>query len=265
MLKWIIQKNLIKEEILTSFRAAFQELSIAYEEVLVIPFSDELPNFSPAPLNIFYGSTTLMLNAYHSPYRSGVFYNPEKFTSQRYVEKWGKHMLNADGHSLRFEDFVAKKLETQSSWFIRPNSDDKSFAGGTMSKEEIADFYDKIQHIDNPKLNSQSLIFVASPKKIKKEWRNFIVGGKIVASSRYALNGNLNVSTQDISKNMIDFAEARTKEFAPHDIFVMDLAETSNGYKIIECNCFNGTGFYQHDIKEIVKSISEYLQKGMNN
>jgi len=63
-------------------------------------------------------------------------------------------------------------------------------------------------------------------------------------SARYMRNGELNISTEDCPKEMIQFVEKCTAEFAPHDIFVMDVADTSNGFKIIECNCFNGTGFY---------------------
>lgn len=68
---WVIQNNLIKEELLQAFREVFQKHTMSYEEVTVIPFSDVLPSIrNPNDFCLFYGSTTLMLNAYqkYSPY-----------------------------------------------------------------------------------------------------------------------------------------------------------------------------------------------------
>ena len=65
----------------------------------------------------------------------------------------------------------------------------------------------------------------------------------------------------DIPIQMIKFTQARIKEYRLADIYVMDVAEISNGFKIIECNCFNGTGFYQHDIEKIVAAINVFIKK----
>ncbi len=59
---------------------------------------------------------------------------------------------------------------------------------------------------------------------------------------------------------MINFTPQCIDQYTPHTIFVMDIAETNEGFKIIECNCFNGTGFYGHDIKAIIQSITNHLK-----
>lgn len=261
MIKWIIQNNLIKPKILQEFRDAFAKLDIDFEEVKAIPFSNELPKFTPSTVNIFYGSTTLMLNVYNNPnFRNGVFYDPKIFTIENYLNKWGDKMLNTGGEVLSFMQFIEEKIDSKSEWFIRPNEDDKCFAGTTMTAEEIKKWYSKILDIDNPNLNAHTLIFVSEKKEIKKEWRNFIVNQKVIDSARYIKNGELNISTQDCPKEMIQFVEKCATEFSPHNIFVMDVADTPNGFKIIECNCFNGTGFYNHNIKKIVSAITENLK-----
>jgi len=86
-----------------------------------------------------------------------------------------------------------------------------------------------------------------------------LVDKKVIDSSRYILSRSLDISIQDIPKEMIEYTEKRAFEYSPHNIFVMDIAETEEGFKIIECNCFNGTGFYKHNIKRIVKSITDFL------
>ena len=261
MVKWIIQSNLINAKTLAKFQASFQALDIAYEEVQVVPFSNTLPTFAAAEVNIFYGATTLMLNAYNSPYKKGVFYHPDTFNSACYLKHWGNHMLNSDGITLPFRTFMDTCLAKQPSWFIRPNGDDKSFAGTLMTQQEARSFYSKIQQIDNPNINPDTLVFVAPPKSITKEWRTFIVDRRVVDASRYVLNGELAVARHDLPKEMIGFAEERARDFSPHDVFAMDIAQTEAGYKIIECNCFNGTGFYEHHIKTIVKAVTDWASK----
>ena len=65
----------------------------------------------------------------------------------------------------------------------------------------------------------------------------------------------------DIPKEMLTFVEDRIADYKPHDSFAMDIASTQDGtYYIIECGCLNSVGFYHADIKEIVKSISEWKQ-----
>jgi len=44
------------------------------------------------------------------------------------------------------------------------------------------------------------------------------------------------------------------------EVYVMDIALMEEGYKLIECNCFNGTGFYDHDIEKIIESINEFVR-----
>jgi hypothetical protein len=65
MTHWILQRNLTNAHTLETIKAALEEGHISYEEVYVIPFSDEVPVFQQEDGNLlFYGSTTLILNAH---------------------------------------------------------------------------------------------------------------------------------------------------------------------------------------------------------
>ena len=41
--------------------------------------------------------------------------------------------------------------------------------------------------------------------------------------------------------------------------FVMDLALTENGWKIIECGCINCAGFYEADMQTLLMAIEEKM------
>ncbi len=261
-INWILQANLIKQDVIESIKAALAIDHISFEEVKIIPFSDEFPQIEKTDyFNIFYGSTTLILNAHKDTrYKSGVFLDVDKFNFKNYLQQWGDKMLNFDSLVTTFRDFVTKDYDDNSAWFLRPVEDDKSFSGTVMVFREIKEMAERLINSNNPYLTHNTLISVSSPKKIEKEWRHFIVNKKVISSSRYILNGELNVSATDIPTQLLEFVNQCCSEYAPHDIFVLDTALYNENYYVIECNCFNGTGFYNNDVITIIKAINKHLK-----
>lgn len=259
---WILQKNLIKETDLQEIKEALRADDVSFEEVKIIPFSDELPKIKKTEgFNIFYGSTTLILNAYaNENFSEGIFYDKEVFNMKNYFEQWSQHMLNYDSEILTFNEIVNKAYKT-GNWFVRPIYDDKSFSGKVMTFEEIANLESSLAESNNPYLDENTLVVISKPKTIVKEWRHFIVNKEIVSSSKYAEYGNVSKSGDDVPAELLEFVENRCQEYVPNDIFVMDTALHDDNYKIVECNCFNDTGFYDHDIKKIIKAINQYTRQ----
>ena len=263
MINWILQKNLTKPEILGYIKAALNEKDETWEEVEIIPFSKELPLIkNKAVINIPYGSTTFMLNAcQNEDYKKGVFYNPATFTMSNYVEKWKDHVLNSGGQLILFGNIEKIKSAAKKKWFIRPNDDGKEFSGKVDTYDNLIKWSEKITQLDLPDFNKNTEVWMSEPKTIEKEWRLFIVDDEIISTSRYMLNGALDESDIDIPDEMLYFAKQRIKEYHLDDVYVMDIAEVENGFKIIECNCFNGTGFYKNDIGGIVRAVNRFVRK----
>lgn len=261
-LHWILQSNLIKESDFIEIKSALKADKITYEDVKVIPFSDNLPDIQKSDkFKVFYGSTTLILNAYaNDHFKEGIFYEKEIFSLKNYFDQWGDHMLNFDSEILTFGDIVNGGYKS-ANWFIRPIYDDKSFSGKVMSYNEIVEFERSLYSTNNPYLNQGTLVAISRPKSIDKEWRHFIIDKKVISSCRYAAFGELSKSSSDVPSDLIDFVHERCKEYVPNSIFVMDTALHNTNYKIVECNCFNDTGFYDHDIQLIIKKVNDSLVK----
>jgi len=259
MINWILQKNLTKSIDLERIKLALNKDNATWEEVEIIPFSDKIPQTAN---NDFYGSTTFMLNAFKDEeLRQGVFYNLDTFQMKNYVDQWREHILNNEGQLIKFGQLNELKSNKDQSWFIRPNHDGKEFSGRVDTFQELTKWSSKVCSLGLPDFNSETEIWISKPKEIKKEWRLFIVDDKIVSACRYMKNGKLDESETDIPKEMLNFAEARIKEYRLDDVYVMDIAEIAEGFKLIECNCFNGTGFYKHDIEEIVGAVNEFMRR----
>lgn len=263
MINWILQKNLTKPEILERIKSVLNGIDETWEEVEVLPFSDEIPEIkNKSSFKIIYGSTTFMLNAFKDEeLKEGVFFDPIRFQMSNYVDKWKDKILNADGQLVKFGELKKIESEPEKKWFIRPNMDGKEFSGKVETFQELNEWSDKVCQLELPQLNKETDVWISEPKEIKKEWRLFVVDDQIISASRYMNKGELDESENDIPKEMTKFAEERISEYRIEDVYVMDVAQIGNEYKLIECNCFNGTGFYRHDIERIIQSVNGFVKR----
>jgi len=264
--RWIIQDNNYADKDKKALVSACQKYDLKHQLVSIIPFSEELPSFPHQDdhENIYYGSTTMMNRVYeqfNAPL--GLFYDHETFSMQNYIKQWGKHMLSSDAQFMTLETFAQQNQPADQLFFIRPDADSKAFNGQVLSFAEIQTWAKRLADLgEEEELHPKTKIMASTPYHIEKEWRNFIINGKVFTSSRYAQNFKVDKSSTDIPKEMIAFVEARCKKYQPHDVFVMDIAKCSgeHEYYIIECGCMNSVGFYHADIDRYVYSLSNYIK-----
>ena len=258
--RWVIQNNLIAENDRSQLQNACKEMDIEVEEVIVIPFSSEIPKFTiDDKVNVYFGAISFINNVYEQyNHPVGVFFN-ENFTMENALGKWGEYMLNYGSKITTFKEFSVENNKDDELFFIRPDADDKSFAGEVWEFGQVKDWHKRIIISDTVNLTENTKILVGEAYNINKEWRNYIVDGKVVTSSLYRKHFKLNKSSQDIPSDMIKFVEDRCKEYQPHKIFVMDVATSGGDYYIIECGCINSVGLYACDIPKLVKEITYFV------
>jgi len=263
MIHWILQKNLIRPQLLEQLLKAIEADGAICQKIQVIPFSEELNlSLKETIQPIFYGSTTLMLNAYKNPQlRKGVFYNPTTFTMSNYVAQWKENTLNCKGKIVQLQEIEQIASKPKQKWFIRPNEDSKTIAGQLKPFDELVAWSRKIIALGLPDLHAESLLWIAPPQPIDKEWRAFIVDKEIVAISRYMNNGHLDISQTDMPTTLLQFIKTQIEVYNLSDVYAIDIAETNKAFKIIECNCFNGTGFYGHNVFAIVGAINDFVRR----
>jgi len=263
MIRWVVQNNLSSESgDFSKIKEACDKLKVKCEGVAIIPFSKDLPEFTKdASENIYYGATTFINNLQKEFNPEGVFFDPKEFSMQNYINIWGDKMLSSEAKITTFDKFSKEDHPDDSLWFIRPDADDKSFEGNVWDFNKIKVWKDNLQKYDNVNLDGDTLILVSPPYNIRKEWRNYVVDGKVVTASKYRENFKLKKCADDIPPEMIQFVEDRCKEYTPHDIFAMDIAlcGDEHEYYIIECGCMNSVGLYACDVDKLVEAISEYV------
>ena len=262
MINWILQKNLTKPAILKRIKSAVNQDGENWEEIEVIPFSNQLARIqNKDAFHVIYGSTTFMLLAYEvEELRAGLFFDPAKFQMQNYVKQWQEQVLNHKGNLILLGELANMESPPQMRWFIRPNSDGKAFSGRVHTFKDLVQWSKSVIPLDIPEMNKDTEIWISQAKEIAKEWRLFVVDDKIISASRYMNKGELAESRTDIPEEMIRFAKGLIDEYRLADVYAMDIALSNGKYRLLECNCFNGTGFYQHDIEGIIRAVNGFIR-----
>jgi hypothetical protein len=247
---YIIQSNIYKEVNFDLLIHALKNLDLSFETVKVLPFIDSY-DFETSRKDVFiFGGVKLAEYTKDLNFSPGsLFGKTENF--EDYLKYFRNHLLNGDStiHN------VSDELTFTGVKFIKPLDDNKLFNGKLFdnmywNSEQSNLIYDKSY---NPNLK----ILVSSPKTIYREVRLFIVDGKVVTGSQYMF-GNKFMTSKYIGQNVIDYANEIIKIHNIADCYVMDIAETENGLKIVEFNCINASGFYESDVEKRLIALENF-------
>ena len=259
-MKFLLQQNLIFDQSLMKVAEASKDFP--REFISIIPFSDDIiSNEAIAGTDyIPYGSCRLVELANKLNFK-GTHFDLSKFNYRTACDH-RDDMLNSDALILDLIKIVdwLKNFPDNQEWFIRPSNDLKYFSGEIMTTKEIKTFLSDALNCESSgtyKLDSDTQIVLASPKNIQMEWRYFIIDRKIISGSSYQSHGQLIPKREDDPEVL---AEAQTfaDKWLPDDCVVMDLALADGELKVIEFNCINGSGFYDHDINAIFSAWWEH-------
>lgn len=223
----------------------------------VIPFKRGMPQLRATFPFVLIGSTTLNRNALKSrKYRHGVFFN-NNFKPSLYAYGYSTDYLNFDMDIYKIKDIPNDFCHPEDEIFIRSNDDSKEISGGTVLFKELLDIKNNTEtHWTGGDLfGPNSEICISPVQNVLAEYRFIVMEGKIAGCSRY--RPSIHYAVPDDVKQ---FAQKMIAKWQPHDIFVLDICETNDGLKVVECNCVNGSGWYDADYGEIVYHMARYQE-----
>ena len=255
---WIIQENLYNEIGFNSLINALTALEVPYSVHKIIPFVHQLePDINPTGKVIVMGAYTMNKIAKDRGWTPGSYLN-DAFDYQLQCQKWPGHMLNGDAAFSTMED-AALDVADEDAIFVRPVEDMKCFAGQVMAYKEFTDWqYDIVNAgLDSwYPLNADTQIMISPVKKIYTETRVWVVDHKVVTASTYRVGKALHYSNM-VDADIIEFVKERDAQWRPDVAYVMDVARTPDGLKIVEINNINASGFYAGDVGKIVMALEE--------
>lgn len=258
-MKFLIQHNLINQSSLLEISYAIEKYP--HEYIGVLPFSHEITSENGIEGDEFipYGSTTLTMVANELKWK-GCHFDMDKFD---YYEsaKNRDDMLNAE-EFLYVEDAISflEKCPDQQQWFIRPTKDLKQFTGQCMDAKECREWLTDAMLCESSgsyKLERDTMVVLARPKNLQCEWRYFVIDGKVIDGSIYRYRYDL-YKQHETDKEVLKEAQRFADKWLPNPCCCMDLVLVDDVVKVIEFNCINSSGFYDHDTKTIFEAWWKY-------
>ena len=249
---YVIQENVFREENYNKIFDVMKRLKLPYE-ILRFDKNGDFNQLMNKRKDVFvFGSVRAARLACDKEWTPGSFYG-KNHDFQIYKDYYKKNLLNYDSLLKDIVDPIV--WEPNEVKFIRPTKDSKVFNGKLYSKIK---WEDTVQMVKEKYLGVMPpvTIQVSSPKKIYKEARVWIVDGRVVTSSYYKFGDNV-AWTEDVEPEGLEFAQRMANLYKLAKAFVMDICLTPDGWKILEINCVNCSGFYRGDLQKLVMALED--------
>lgn len=229
---------------------ACERLGVPIQGVDIAAGQTELPEDLPKSPLIVHGATTMVKLAGGDPrFRHGVFYEPDSFCHEAYTQGFGDAFINAAARLVTLDEALAM-LSNSGNLFVKPPDDLKAFTGFVATRDEL-DGLIKKHEVRGEEFPER--IVIAPVAEVDAEWRLFVVDGEVITGSQYRPGGD-----PELPVDLLEFARGLISQWTPAPVFVLDIGRVDSGWKVIECNCFNWSRFYESNVPRIVEVVSAY-------
>lgn len=253
---YIIQENLFREKHYDMLIGVMQKFDLKYQIVKIIPFTTEIL-FEPIETkNVFvFGSLKMAYIAKLYNWTPGSFMN-DNMDFRVYSQFYKDELLNYDSKVIKFGD----EFEFPDYlFFARPCEDTKTFNGGVFTMESWKEMVAQVLKSGvttgfEKTINENTSVQISSRKDIYREIRCWIVNNKVVTASQYKI-GTRVVYQECTEPDIIEYVEKMSNIYSPAPAYVMDIALTDSGKKIIEIGCINCAGFYEANLQKLIEVL----------
>jgi hypothetical protein len=238
------------------------KIGIACQHLTVVPFSEQQDYIKSFRNQIPYGSTKLIHLSKNEGF-AGLFFNEETANHETCVKECGTDMLNYGAMIYTIKDVmdynIIKSAYYYTPVFIRPFDDLKAFAGTVIRGCDFEEWYDNASN-GGYTISLDQKIIISSLQTIDAEFRFFIAGGQVIDGSMYRRGESFRKEHISLDSEAGFWAKLFANKWLPAEVVCMDIAQTRySGMKIIEFNCFNCSGIYDHDVDKIVREVSRFV------
>jgi hypothetical protein len=209
---------------------------------------------------VVHGSFELAKKVYsETNWTPGVICTLENYLWSFYAPKLPQDIKLNDNWGMKNASDLVKQAEAKqlNDCFIRPDAGNKPFPGTPF-------FGDRTLW---PAMTRMFLryggdipVIISPLKTIFDEYRMVVIGGNVVTGSRYMREGLIDIGS-GAPQEAFDVAEKAIGAWQPDIAFVVDVASTPEGYKVVEYNAFSTADWYGCDVLPILKSVDTMLGK----
>ena len=182
---------------------------------------------------------------------------PENLDCAAYYAYFGKFLLNQNYaimpgvEAIRQRDWLFSTFAKDDEVFSRPTGCQKLFVGRCNTRAGFADALAPTRY------DPTTLVVIATPRPIAREWRLVVAGDRVITSSQYA-DTTIRAIQADCPVEVREFTAAMLAEirWRPDPIFMLDLCESEGHFWLVELNSFSCSWLYRCDPAAVVTEAS---------
>lgn len=194
----------------------------------------------------------------HRRWVPGAWCSPENLDCTVYFAHFGKFLLNQrytilpGVEAIRLRDWLFEVFGKDAAVFARPTGCHKLFTGRCITRDDFA------AALAPTRYDPATLVVVAAPKEVGREWRLVVVEDQVVAASQYAVGGEKSLS-MGCPQEVRAYAEEMLAavRWRPDPVFMLDVVEADGSLWLAELNGFSTSWLYQCDLEAVVATASE--------
>lgn len=185
-----------------------------------------------------------------------VWSGTKVFDSYYWQQTLGNGYLNHDGTLVRADSIedLFSHYAFHDKYHLRPSNEDKAFLGAVYDRESW------LRHKEERNVVGHLPVMMSPLKKINAEYRSWFIDGKIIEISQYRLN-DVHDRQRITDPKLFAVAEGIAEQLQVDHPYVLDFADTDDGFKLIETNPLHASGWYAANVGNVLDAWIEYVNK----
>jgi hypothetical protein len=198
----------------------------------------------------------------HHRWVPGAWCSAENLDCAAYYAYFGRFLLNEHYailpgvEAIRQRDWLFEVFGRGGRVFARPAGCHKLFVGRLIDRESFT------AALGPTRYDPATLVVVAAPRAIDREWRLVVVEDRVVSGGQYAARGERAIAP-GCPPEVLAFAESLLAEvrWRPDPAFMLDVCEAQGGLRLVELNSFSGSWLYRCDLSAVVAAAGELAER----
>jgi hypothetical protein len=194
----------------------------------------------------------------HHRWVPGAWCSVEHLDCAAYYAYYGRYLLNQHYaimpgvEAIRQRDWLFSVFGRDDRVFARPTGCQKLFVGRCIDRESFA------SALAPTRYDPTTLVVIAAPQPIVREWRLVVVAGRVVSGSQYAVRGEKAIAP-DFPAEVRGFAQSMLAEvgYRPDPAFMLDVCESAERLWLVELNSFSSSWLYRCELPTVVAEVSD--------
>lgn len=258
MITWIIDQHVDK---LRGAPTPFLEIARDRGHVVhglrdsILPMPIDLTNIAVTSPCVVRGSHGFVNHVHKelSP-QPGAFVHESNFQPSNYDHRIVPLTLNASYQVVTYGDFLKNRSDFPGALFVKPLEQMKLFNGLVIQDQQDIGHahFEKYRKWFNP--DHAVKLLVSPAMQVDTEYRVVVINKRVITASTYSMHD------ADVPEHVITFAQSAANIWSPMPVYVLDVATTDQGNRIVEYNQFGTSAMYACDQEEIVKSLESFLE-----